>query len=227
MKRVSNILWGLVLVAVGVVLALKAFDVFDFEIFFDGWWTLFIIVPCFISLITDRDKTGSIIGLAVGVVLLLAAQGVFRFDMVWKLILPFIAVVIGLRLIFKDVFNKKSREVMNKIKEKGVPMKQYCATFSGQNADFSNEEFDGAELTAVFGGVKCDLRQAIMKEDCVINICSVFGGVTVYVPENVNVKISSTSIFGGISDDRKVRTNGNPVTLYINGNCIFGGAEIK
>ncbi len=29
---------------------------------FDGWWTLFIIVPCAIGLITDRDKTGSIIG---------------------------------------------------------------------------------------------------------------------------------------------------------------------
>ena len=50
MKKVSGILWGIVLVAVGVILTLNAFGVANVDIFFDGWWTLFIIVPCVIGL---------------------------------------------------------------------------------------------------------------------------------------------------------------------------------
>ena len=66
MKKTSNILWGLVLVALGVIFALNALDIADFNIFFDGWWTLFIIVPCTVGLFTEREKTGNIIGTIIG-----------------------------------------------------------------------------------------------------------------------------------------------------------------
>ena len=44
MKKISKVLWGIVLISVGVIFALNAFGITDIEIFFDGWWTLFIIV---------------------------------------------------------------------------------------------------------------------------------------------------------------------------------------
>lgn len=228
MKRLGSILWGIVLVALGVLLSLRVFNIVNFDLFFSGWWTLFIIVPCFIALITEREKVGSLIGLGIGVVLLLACQGVFAFDLVWKLLLPFIVVVIGLKLIFGNIFNRKAFKVESEIKASGEGLRQVCATFSGQDADFSGEEFKGAELTAVFGGVKCDLRNAVINSDAVINVCSVFGGVDIYLPANVNVKISSNSIFGGFSDKRPVKgASESAVTVYIKGTCIFGGAEIK
>lgn len=61
MKKVNRVLWGVVLVALGVIWALKATNVIDLEIFFPGWWTLFIIVPSVIGLITDDHKGGSIL----------------------------------------------------------------------------------------------------------------------------------------------------------------------
>ena len=45
MQKLNRILWGVVLVAVGVVFALNALNIVDINIFFDGWWTLFIIIP--------------------------------------------------------------------------------------------------------------------------------------------------------------------------------------
>ena len=45
--------------------------------------------------------------------------------------------------------------------------------------------------------------------------------------ENVNVKISATSIFGGVSDERKNKTKNNEHTIYINTTSMFGGIEIK
>ena len=71
MKKLNGIVWGIVLVAAGVLLGLNAFGITDIDIFFDGWWTLFIIVPCAVGLVTDRNKFGSLIGICVGVFLLL------------------------------------------------------------------------------------------------------------------------------------------------------------
>lgn len=227
MKKVRNILWGILLVAVGVILGLNACGITRIDLFFDGWWTLFILVPCAIGLFTEPGKTGHLIGLAIGTLLLLMCQDILEFDLLWKLLIPVVLVLIGLRLIFKDVFNRKAQQVMRKWNERGAAPKEYAATFSGQNLDFTGVAFEGAELTAVFGGVKCDLRGAIITEDVVLNVCSVFGGVEVYMPENVNVKLGTTCIFGGVSDKRAVKNTNNAVTVYVNGNCIFGGAEIK
>lgn len=71
MKKTSGILWGIALVAIGVILALNALGITDINIFFDGWWTLFFIIPCLIGLISERDKTCSIIFLCIGVIPLL------------------------------------------------------------------------------------------------------------------------------------------------------------
>ena len=61
MKRISSIIWGIALLAVSAVLILNAFEITSIDIFFDGWWTLFFIIPSLIGLISERDKTCSII----------------------------------------------------------------------------------------------------------------------------------------------------------------------
>ncbi len=225
-KRTSSILWGIILIALGVILALNALGITHFEIFFDGWWTLFIIVPCLIGLFTDSDKIGSLIGICIGVFLLLCCQDILEFEMLWKLLFPAIIIIIGIKLIFGDLLNKERNEVMTKVKENGTGLKECAAVFSGSNINFDGETFCGAELNAVFGGVKCDLRNAIINGDAVINASSIFGGIDIYVPENVNIKIASHSVFGGVSNHQKNR-DGNTVTLYINATCMFGGVSIK
>ena len=92
--------------------------------------------------------------------------------------------------------------------------------------DFNGKVFDGAELVAVFGGVECDLRNAIIEKDCVIDAVAVFGGIDILVPPHVTVRTDAFSIFGGL-DDVTSSTNPDGVTLYVNGVCVFGGIEIK
>ena len=60
MKKITKIIGGLILIAVGVLFALNALKITNFDIFFDGWWTLFIIVPCLIGLFTEKDKIGNL-----------------------------------------------------------------------------------------------------------------------------------------------------------------------
>ena len=227
MKKISKILWGVAFIVAGVIFALNAFGVTDIELFFDGWWTLFIIIPCLIGLFSDREKIGNIIGLAVGVFLLFCCQNVLDFDMLWKIAAPAIIVIIGVKLIFGAVFGDKATKMLEGSKQSGENIKTGCATFSGQTLNFDAERFSGAELTAVFGGVKCDLQNAIIEKDCAINATAIFGGIDIYVPDYVNVKINSNSIFGGVSEKNHRPQNPNAVTVYINATCMFGGVDIK
>ena len=63
-------------------------------------------------------------------------------------------------------------------------------------------------------------------EEAFIKTSSIFGGIEIYVPQNVNVKVKSTPIFGGVSN--KVRNSkDNTKTIYIEAFCMFGGVDIK
>ncbi len=228
MKKFGNVLWGVVLIIIGLIIGGNALEITNINIFFDGWWTLFIIIPCFIDLFKEREKTGNIIGLLIGIALLLCCQNVLNFNMVWKLAFPIILIIIGISFIFKDTFSSKVSEEIKKLNEKNTKDDGYCATFSGQNVKFDGEKFNGTDLTAVFGGIKCDLRNAIIENDVVINTSGIFGGVEICVPDNVRIKIKSSSIFGGV-DEKKERSveNKEAHIIYINATCIFGGVEIR
>ena len=225
MKKGSNVLWGILLIAAGVVWALNVFNITDIDIFFEGWWTLFIIVPCAVGLFNEREKTGNIIGLAVGVFLLLCCRDILSFSMLWELLVPAIIVIIGLKLVMNGLFGNKANELIKKLRLEGKTPRSGCATFSGSDVNYDGEVFEGAELTAVFGGIKCDLRKAVIDKDCAIQASAIFGGIDIFVPDTINVKVNSNSIFGGVSN--KTAVHENAPTLYISGTCMFGGIEIK
>ena len=227
MKKFGNVLWGIVLIVIGLIIGGNALGITNINIFFDGWWTLFIIIPCFIGIFKENEKTGNLIGLLIGVALLLACQDVLDFDLIWKLAFPAILVAIGLSIIFKDALGGKVSSEIKKLNEKRSGENSYCATFAGQNVNFDGEKFTGADLTAVFGGVKCDLRNAIIDSDVVINASSTFGGIEIFVPSDVKIKIKSTPIFGGVENKANTKPTENSHTIYINSTAVFGGVEIK
>lgn len=226
-KKMTNTVWGIILIAVGVLAALKAFNIVSFNLFFDGWWTLFIIVPCTVGIFTEKDKTGNIIGILIGVALLLACQDVVPFDILWKLLLPAAIVVAGCKLLFKGWKKGSVEHKIPKITVEGKDKRSTCAIFTGADLHPIGEEFKGAELTAVFGGVDCDLRDAVIENDCVIEATAIFGGIDILLPSYVNVEVESTAIFGGVSTENKENSAENTVTVYVKGTAMFGGIEIK
>ena len=82
---------------------------------------------------------------------------------------------------------------------------------------------------ALFGGVELDMRQAkISAAGCKIHATALFGGVEIIVPDDWNVIITGTPIFGGIDSKsrRKSDTNGTK-DVHIHCTVAFGGVEIK
>ena len=171
MKKIENTVIGFILIIIGVIIGLNAFHITNIDLFFDGWWTLFIIVPCFFGLFKDQDKTGNIIGLIVGIYLLLYCQGLINFQFAWKLVVPVIFVFIGLKMIFKDTFNKKKPHLNI----------------------YDNQLYTGGNYDVIFNGLILDLSNAYLNEETNITISTLFGGVDLYLPDDVNIQIQSSN----------------------------------
>ncbi len=224
MKNTSKVLWGLLLIGLGIIIGINSLGIAHIDIFFEGWWTLFIIIPCFIGLFNDGEsKVGNIIGLCIGCALLLACRDIISFDILAKLFVPFLLIAIGLSLIFRNCWKKVITEKINISKKNG--METIAATFSEQKVE-PDDKFEGVNLDAVFGSIVLDLTSAKLKEETVITSSAIFGGITIIVPKDVTVKVKPTSIFGGVTN-RASNQKDNKKTIYIEAFSLFGGVDIK
>ncbi len=229
MGKIRGIIWGIVLVLIGIVVGIYALDIWEgFNIFFDGWWTLLIIIPCFVFLITERQKLVSFIGICIGVFLLLCSLDILDYNMIWKLGIPLAIIIIGVRMICRGAFRNKSDRLMRKIKKEGYEIDKHNVTFATTDVAYADEDFYGAELSAIFGGITCDLRTAIIDDDCVINATSVFGRVELLIPEDVNVKVHSITALGNVFNKKQKNIlEDNKYTVYVNAISLFGRIDIK
>ena len=215
MKNNESIFWGIALIIIGVVFLGNNLELWNLNIFFDGWWTLFIIVPSIRGLFSKDSFAWSFVTLAFGVLMLLANQNVIAWGMVWKLFVPVIIIVVGLYLI---LVNRK------RIKIDSKNAKKYVAVFSGIEEKIKEIVCD-FRMVAVFGGIELDLRKAKIDKEIIINAVTVFGGIDLKLPDNVNLVINGLPIFGGV--DNKYDNDGNQnVTIQINYVCIFGGIDL-
>lgn len=224
-KHSFSIIFGILVVSLGVIYGGNIIGFWDLKINFDGWWTLFIIVPCAFSIFTGGLNFVNCVGLALGVLFLLSEQNILHNNLGYKLTTPIIVVAIGLGIIFRRSGRRKT-EGTNGIYA-GAKGENYFAIFGGNSPQFKGEIFRGANAYAIFGGVELHLREAIIKRDCVINVYSIFGGTDIFLPDNVRVQISSTPIFGGVDNSFESSKNELSPTVYIRALSVFGATDIK
>ena len=213
MRNKSSKFWGLVLVVVGIMFLGNNLDWWNVNLFFRGWWTLFIIIPSIYGLFDNTDKTGSSISLIVGILLLLAEKDIISYGMMWKILFPIIIIIVGLSLICKTNLKRKMRE----------NSKEYVAVFSGVDEKIK-EVVSDFKAISIFGSVELDLRKAKIEKDLYIEAVTVFGGIDLKLPENVKVQTSGVPIFGGV--ENKCLDNKEGVVVTIHYTCVFGGIDI-
>jgi len=220
-KRISSVLWGLIFIAAGVGIVGAMAGVWEFNILFSGWWTLFLIVPAVIGMIEHGIRIGNSIGLLLGVALLACCQGWLPWEVLSRLLVPTVMIVIGGVMVFKNLFHLN----LGRVKVPNEKRMEELIVFSGKNLVIQNE-FYGIDGEAIFGGLTIDLRGAQITENISIDALAVFGGVDILLPANVSVKLSDLSLFGGCSNNRNYSPVGGP-TVYVNATALFGGVEVK
>ena len=214
-KTVSSIFWGVLIIALGVILGGNVMGIWDFDVFFPGWWTMFIILPCLYWIFTKGPDFGNVAGLILGVLLLLDNTEFFGKYISWKLIFPVIIVIIGINIIASAVRN--ANEAKN-----GV-----CAgktTFSEQKFNYDGKPFDGGIFKCSFGDMKIDLSNAVINQTNPFRVFCSFGSVKIFVPSGVSVDIKSNISFGEVKNECVQTESGIP--LNIEAECSFGEVKI-
>ncbi len=102
-NSISKTLWGIVFIILGIGFAGKALGFFDFNPFFIGWWTMFILVPSGIGLLTPGKRLSSFVGFVTGMACLALVNSWIQWDLLIRLWIPFLFIVLGLNIIKKGV----------------------------------------------------------------------------------------------------------------------------
>lgn len=225
MKK-SNLIWGFIFILAGILYILNEF----FGLPFDIWdlWPLLIILPSINSMLKNGPRVGNIIFFFLGLAILMDSMNIVDDDILDKLFIPVCLIVIGIAFIFRDrIFNRNAPKSVSGDFFKQGDGDSYTAIFSANKVNLPHDVFVGAEITAIFGGVNMNMREAVITNDAVINCTAIFGGADIFVPAGVNIKVSGLPIFGGVTNKCMNYQNENAPTLYINATCMFGGVTVK
>ncbi len=140
--------------------------------------------------------------------------------------------------------------VVSNVLEGGEPSRQRTIALGGrttlnlfQSSSLSNErDLNGHTAVSVFGGTRIDLTAAPPGPgETRINVISVFGGTEVFVPDDVAVRVTGVTIFGGVKVRGRELSNGifgvneyetpgyaqATRRLHIDAISIFSGVKIK
>jgi predicted membrane protein len=224
---------GIFLIILGVLFLLDEFDIFYFGDILRTYWPLLIVLYG-ISSLFDKTKSkvfGAIV-LVFGVIIQLDKLNYLNKG-IMSYFFPSVLIIVGLNMIFESAKNKKKIKVdfdtsdfeKNTVKDNFI---SHTALFSGLELKVINDDFAGAKLNAIFGGIDIDLTNVkTAKNVIVIEANAVFGGIEIIIPEDWNVKIEGTPLFGGYSMNNKRPFIEKSPTVVFKGVALFGGVEIK
>jgi predicted membrane protein len=241
--------FGIIIMFVGVFLLFRNFDIIPWEVYriVISWPALLIGIG--IVLLFDgkhNNKSAGIVLSTIGILFLLPR--IFYINMN-GFFLPVIIIVVGILFIVKSSTKRKYHSNFlgngNSFENKGgdvtgitdFEMKDGFINrdyvFSGSKEKWTFNNVRGIEISSVFSGVDLDLTQIELSQDVEkvhIKVSSVFGGVILYVPDDWNILIQKTGVFGSFTDNRprnvtQFSTSGRLVILDLE--AVFGGGEIK
>ena len=224
LKR-KSLVFGLIVLGLGLVWLMRNFGIISeaaWDVIFS--WQMLLIAIGVINVANDSSRGVGWILIAIGGFFMVSEY--FDLDIKFRMIFwPALLIVIGLVLIFGShrIFHRKDFTI-----SRGEDFIEEVAVFGGRERYINSLAFRGGKIVSVFGGSKLDLTGAqLANGEAELEIVSIFGGSTLIVPTDWNVKIEVFNIFGGYGDKRVRGQVDFKKTLIVKGVAIFGGGEIK
>ncbi|HEX6181764.1 MAG TPA: DUF5668 domain-containing protein [Chitinophagaceae bacterium] len=220
---------GVILLAVGGVFLAKQLGV-DFPHWFFSWEMLLIGIGILMGFKSKFRDFGWLIPIAIGLIFLAD-----DFYPVKNFIWPALIILVGLFIILRPVRPKKAEPediahepVVIAPSDVRDDILDVTSVFGGSKRIVLSKNFRGGEVVSIFGGADINLTQADFTNPIKIEIVAIFGGCTLIVPSNWEIRSETVVIMGAIDDKRKSEVTANPEkVLILDGTVMFGGIEIK
>jgi hypothetical protein len=185
---------------------------------FSTWWPVVVIVAgAFMFFANPTHWVVPLLIVAAGIGLLLSTLDIAD---IGAYLWPGLLVIVGLIVIF-------GRRPKWEHGATGDTVSNFTV-FSGSELVSRSQQFQGGNLTALFGGVQLDLRDAGLASPNSLDVFAAFGAVEITVPHGWHVVIKGFPLFGGFENATTKESVGpDAPTLVVNGTAMFGGIEIK
>lgn len=219
---------GVFIMAAGILLALDEFELISIGSTWRLWPGVLVVIGTLI-LANKRDTHSRFWGsvwIGLGVWLLLNTLGLLRVA-VWDMLWPAILILIGLKLVTQKTKRRSESEAK-------AGTSQF-AIFAESNRSSNDDPYTGGEMTAILGGCRLDLRQAVIPPGGVatVDAFTVMGGLEIWVPTGWTVVLDVVPFMGGVEDKRLVAAPGGPVPpvtppkLIVRGYVVLGALTLK
>jgi hypothetical protein len=221
MKNPARALFGIALVAIGGLFLAEAADLIDDAGDILGrWWPVGLILVAVVAYLSSpRQWVGPVIIGAIGILLLLTTTDVVE-GSVWQFFWPAIFIFLGASLLFRRSGRPRP--------ESGPDSIEHFNAFSGSELASRSSRFEGGSIGVIFGGVELDLRDASPAPDARLDVFTMFGGSTIFVPDDWRVDVKGFPLFGGFENvTTRRRLPADAPALEIEATVLFGGLEVK
>ncbi|HEY7353577.1 MAG TPA: DUF5668 domain-containing protein [Terriglobales bacterium] len=215
------VIGGVVFIVAGTFLLLEKLGFVPHGFVLHFWPMIFIVIGLVKIVYAGGRPTGAVL-VAVGVLLQLSEINVIHVNF-WDL-WPVLIIIAGLAMLWQALIREKPALSAN-------PQFDAFYVFGGGDRQVNTRDFRGGRLMAIFGGYKVDFTHSDIEGDqAVLEANAIFGGGEIHVPENWQIVLQGTGIFGAYEDkSRHIQSDASKPTktLVVRGFAIFGGIEVK
>lgn len=225
MNNLSSKLGGLILIAIGIGYIGDQFDMWNFTIFFHGWWALLLAIWGVFNMVENRPNPFNIIITALGAYWFMSSNHMLNFRITYQLVLAVLLIYIGCKAIFSNFSSSASKcKYRADADDKSVNNDGHIVIKSSFNTRrYVNEQkIYSCRLENTFGSLFVDLSNADLSEIYEIRVECTFGSLELLLPDNVKVVSKEDNVFASCYVDQ---SEGNK-EVYIKENCVFGSLKI-
>jgi predicted membrane protein len=224
---------GLIIIAFGVSMLADNFGWFSARVVMRSVWPL-ALVAIGIAMAresTPRNRPWGWIFIVVGVWNVLDNLGVMQIN-VWHVLFPAILLFAGGTLVWRarheDGSSADSRGASSIPRDEPAEFTRSVAFMSYSDIRPISRPFHGADLSAIMGGVKLDLRDArIEGDEATLDLFAFWGGIEILLPPEWTVHSRVTTFIGAFFDSRRPTSVVPTKTLIVRGTNIMSGIEVK
>ena len=160
-----------------------------------------------------------------GLMLLFSAQGILSWYRMIQLLFPALLIILGISLLARPRRVPVPAGEVPPVDLSHAP--ELSAVFCQETRRITNTITGGARLTAVFGSLTVDLRDAVIAQDIQLEATAVFGSVHLLLPENTLVYTKGVSLFGRTHNLMPSSLPQNSPKIYLDATNVFGSTHIQ
>ncbi len=182
-----------------------------------------------------RPYLGALILITLGVLFLLDNLGVANFGDIISTYWPVILILVGVRIFFRYGRGMSGTHVQPDITiTSGTTQESNASTISNSNVfgdvdlKVSAKDFRGGTISNTFGDMNIDLSEIQLAEgEQFLKIDGVFGDLHVLVPKDIELYVTTHSLFGNVRVLGNVKSGFGQEISYSSSNYAGAGKKLR